>query len=199
MLQVKALVFDYFDQPLLKGIDFSVYPGNLLCLQGKNGSGKTTLLKLMAGLYSPLSGSIEWNQQQIHTDLAAYQRQICYLGHKLGISLQLSARENYFYDLQWQKDESLFFDTVKRLSMVDWLDKPCHQLSQGQRRRVSLLRLWLSKAPIWLLDEPLAALDAATIDALLNCFSAHLNRGGLIVMSSHQSFSPEFEYSRYLL
>ena len=96
MLDVNNLNFDYQDQPLLNKVAFHLPAGGLLRLRGANGAGKTTLLKLIAGLYRPAQGEILWSGQNIHSDLAAFQRQLCFIGHKTGINPGLTLRENCF-------------------------------------------------------------------------------------------------------
>ncbi|WP_131783278.1 cytochrome c biogenesis heme-transporting ATPase CcmA [Legionella gresilensis] len=193
MLDICSICFDYEEKPLLNEIQFSIESGTLLHLQGPNGVGKTTLLKILAGLLQPLHGDIHWQGQSIYNNLASYQRSLCYVGHKLGLSSQLTVRENCLFDLQWQHNTSSLPKFLRLLSLQDLMDKPCSQLSSGQLRRVALLRLLMTKAPLWLLDEPLIALDNTSIEILLGCFSKHLAQGGLIIMTSHQALPKNFK------
>src|SRR4051812_7774944 len=95
MLQVNSLTYDCLERPLLRKVQWSLLKGRLLHLQGTNGVGKSTLLRLLAGLLQPLSGSIYWNGQPIVDAMPTFQKKIAYIGHKLGLSLELSIRENY--------------------------------------------------------------------------------------------------------
>src|SRR3990167_9854452 len=109
MLKVSALSFDYEDIPLLNQVSFTVEPGQLLHLRGKNGVGKTTLLKLLAGLLQANTGQIFCDEQLIQEALAAYQQNLCYLGHKPGLSALLTIRENYRFGL-YQQDKMDHFE-----------------------------------------------------------------------------------------
>ncbi|KTC67961.1 heme exporter protein CcmA [Legionella birminghamensis] len=197
MLSVSALGFEYEDQQLFENVDFSLARGQLLHLQGANGSGKTTLLRLMAGLIQPAKGDIVFNGQSIFEDLPFYHRHICYVGHKSGLSPLLTVRENCRYDLHWQSQHDLY-EIISRLELIEVADKPVSQLSAGQKRRAGLIRILMAKADLWLLDEPLTALDELSIGCLASCLNQHLQRGGLVVMTSHQQLpqqlTPNVEY-----
>lgn len=186
MLHVDSLVVDYHDTPLLNGVTFSLVRGALLHLRGGNGQGKTTLLKLLAGLIKPTEGDIKWNDQPIHDDLPSYQQLICYVGHKMGLSPQLTVIENCLLDPHWQGEKEALMAQLARFELTNIADKPCYQLSAGQRRRVALFRLAITNKPLWLLDEPLTALDNTAIVLLIESLKQHLNNNGLVVLTSHQ-------------
>ena len=192
MLQVHSLTFDYLEKPLLSDVKFSLASGRLLHLRGGNGVGKTTLLRLLAGLLQPLEGSIFWEGKPITDNLPAFQQRVCYVGHKLGLSLELTVRENCFFDLHWQRKALSPTELLERFDLLDFADTPCFQLSQGQRRRVALLRIAMTDARLWLLDEPLVALDKPSTLALFTGFKQHLAENGCIVMTSHQSLPESF-------
>ena len=103
MLQVHSLAFDYQDTPLLNAVNFSLASGKLLHLCGGNGTGKTTLLRVLTGFLTPTSGTIYWNNRPIEEDLRSYQHALCYVGHKMGLSLELSVKENCYFDPHWPK------------------------------------------------------------------------------------------------
>ncbi|RAP38348.1 heme ABC transporter ATP-binding protein CcmA [Legionella quinlivanii] len=197
MFSVSALSFEYEDQLLFKNVSFSLVRGQLLHLKGVNGSGKTTLLRLIAGLQQPVSGDICFNGKSIYEDLSSYYRQICYVGHKQGLSPLLTVRENCLFDLQQQSQQDLY-EIFSRLRLTEVADKPVYQLSAGQRRRAGLLRILMTKANLWLLDEPLTALDEFSLRCLAGCLNEHLGRGGQVVMTSHQQLPsqlrPDLEY-----
>lgn len=183
MLDIIALQFDYQDQPLLDQINFQVNAGGLLHLKGANGAGKTTLLKLIAGLHQPVRGEIRLFGEAITRN----QQQICLVGHKPGINPQLTLRENCYYDLQNNLDEASFNALAGVFNLEKYWDKPCALLSAGQRRQAGLLRLWMTKATLWLLDEPLVALDEAAQVILLARIAAHRVQGGMVILTSHQT------------
>lgn len=187
MLQVNQLNFDYPDKPLLQNIQFTVNSGTLLHIRGCNGSGKTTLLKLLAGLLSPMTGRIDWNDVPISNDMAAYQQNLCYVGHKTGVSQLLTVEENCHFELSRQQTSKSDREIIQALGLESVKELPCGLLSVGQRRRVSLLRLFMSRAPLWLLDEPFVALDQQTLSTIMDLFDLHLKQKGIIVLTSHQN------------
>jgi heme exporter protein A len=186
MLKITNLHFDYPEKSLLHALNFTVMPGTLLHLRGANGSGKTTLLKLLSGLLQPNEGDIFYQGQSIYHDRLNYHQNLCYVGHKNGISLTLTVRENCYFDLHYRKNDL----SIDRLLMAFGLEGlgnvRCHLLSMGQRRRVGLLRLLMSKAPVWLLDEPFVALDTPSIETLMTHINKHLAAQGCVILTSHQ-------------
>lgn len=200
MLDVINLDFDYEDRPLLNKVAFHLPAGGLLHLRGANGSGKTTLLKLIAGLYHPTQGEIQFLGENIAKDRAAYQRQLCFVGHKTGINPHLTLRENCFFDLHYSSSLAAgilhpFAELAAIFKLDPYLDVPCGLLSAGQRRQVGLLRLWMSAAKLWLLDEPLVALDDRAIQQVSNKIEAHRAQGGAVLVTSHQQLP--FNRSNY--
>ena len=183
MLDVKEIEFEYPDKHVLRDISFTLKPGCLLHLQGSNGSGKTTLLKVLAGILQPSFGDISLSGCSVTTDKTTYQKEVCFVGHKTGVNQLLTPREHYRFDLL---DTGSFSTLTQTFSLKGLEDTPCGLLSVGQRRRVSLLRLLVSKASLWLLDEPLVALDQSTIARVMDVVNMHLDRGGMVILTSHQ-------------
>lgn len=200
MLEVDDLEFDYYDNPLLKDISFTVQAGDLIHLRGANGAGKTTLLRLLAGLFYPLKGEIRYRGVSIHTDLGKYQRNLCLIGHKSGIHPLLTVKENIRFDLKYTKGEQLLSEWLASMSIDSCADQLCDQLSAGQKRRVNLLRLLFAKAELWLLDEPLVALDGQGVDRLMDVMIHHRQQGGMIILTSHQTLPEKIgHYQEYRL
>ncbi len=199
MLDVQALSFDYLDKPLLHKVQFSLAAGQLLHLRGANGVGKTTLLKLLAGLLQPNEGEIIYKGHAINQDLIAYQRQLCYVGHKTGLHPLLTVRENCYFDPHWGRGALTFAQMLADFGLQDLADEPCYLLSAGQRRRVSLLRIRMTDANLWLLDEPFVALDANAAQALMVCLEGHLAQGGQVILTSHQALPFRQTYQEYSL
>ncbi|KTD18885.1 cytochrome c biogenesis heme-transporting ATPase CcmA [Legionella jordanis] len=199
MLEVISLSFDYQDKPVLDQVEFAVKPGELLHLRGGNGAGKTTLLRLLTGLLEPSTGDIRYQGDSIYKDLSAYQRNLCFVGHRTGINPFLTVRENCFFDLQWGRRGGNFEDLLQHYGLSDFADECCSHLSAGQRRRVGLLRTAISNAKLWLLDEPLVALDQQAMKVFMGSLESHLLEGGQVIMSSHQDLKlksvPQLEYA----
>ncbi len=200
MLDVINLDFDYQEEPVLNKVSFHLPEGGLLHLKGANGSGKTTLLKLIAGLHQPNEGQIHFFGNPIINDLAGYQSQLCFVGHKTGINPYLTVRENCLFDIHYQNTQSNVDELVSIFNLQSHIDYPCGLLSAGQRRQVGLLRLWMSKAKLWLLDEPLVALDDSALSKLMVQIEVHRNKGGAVLLTSHQALPlQQNQYQEYLL
>ncbi|CDZ78914.1 Cytochrome c biogenesis ATP-binding export protein CcmA [Legionella massiliensis] len=198
MLDVLDLSFDYQDKPVLNKVQFSLAAGQLMHLRGANGAGKTTLLKLLAGLLQPNEGLIRYEGEAIYNVLNTYQRKLCYVGHRAGLNPLLTVRENCYFDMHWGRRPLSFESLLEGFGLRGLADEPCYHLSAGQRRRVGLLRIAMTDASLWLLDEPLVALDAEAISTLMNCLVNHVEQGGQVILTSHQSLpfrQPYLEFS----
>jgi heme exporter protein A len=165
------------------GLDFEVAEGQALAVTGHNGAGKTSLLRLIAGLLMPTEGTIALEGGEVELTLA---EQAHYLGHRDALKPALSVAENLSFWRNFLGGE--MSDAAESLEAVG-IDHAAHlpaaYLSAGQRRRLSLARLLAVRRPLWLLDEPTAALDAAGRDFFAGLMRDHLARGGLIVAATH--------------
>ena len=186
MLEVRAVDFDYGDQPLLCQVQLTISSGIVMHLRGSNGVGKTTLLRLITGLLLPKAGDIFFNSQSIYNDLATYHHNLCYIGHKTGASQLLTVSENIRFDFHHRRPHLSINELLERFSLEGLQDTLFSQLSQGQQRRVGLLRFFMSDALFWVLDEPLIGLDTKSMSQLMELFHQHLERGGSILLTSHQ-------------
>ena len=168
------------------GLSFSLPPGGALVLTGANGSGKTSLLRLLAGLISPAAGRLVWGSAPIEHDPATHRARLHYVGHQDGVKPDLTPRETLAF---WaalrgfrtpRLDEAL--GAFALAPVADW---PCRWLSAGQRRRLALARLCATTAPLWLLDEPISALDQDNQTRLEEVIVAHRADGGRVVVATH--------------
>lgn len=188
MLEAAGLECVRQQRVLFAGLNFSLRGGELLRVAGANGSGKTSLLRILCGLLSPQAGEVRWNGTPIQGLREEYARHIVYLGHAPAVKDDLSAEENLAIACRlagMRVAADSVRDALARvgLSGAAFVKK----LSQGQRRRAALARLWLSASvPLWLLDEPFTALDAAGVAMLRALIEAHIGRGGAAVYSTHQ-------------
>ena len=177
------------ERRLFAGLGFRLAAGELLYLQGRNGSGKTSLLRMLIGLLPPEAGEIRWKGESIRALGEEFRADLCYLGHLNAIKEELTPLENLLAaarlaDEELSEDEAL--DALEQVGLAGREDLAAKYLSQGQKRRVALARLVKEQRPLWILDEPFVALDAAAVDWLAGIISAHLQRGGLAVMTTHQ-------------
>ncbi len=190
MFQTVALSGSRGERQLFSDVSVTVKPGTLLAVVGENGSGKTSFLRMLCGLLSPDDGAILWQGKDIRQLKELYSAQLTYVGHLNGIKDELTPVENLTVSACLAGDESSGAIVQKALEAVG-LVRPVHRLStrvlsQGQKRRVSLARLWLSTRPLWLLDEPFASLDTAATSYLTQRLHAHLHNGGMVVVATHQ-------------
>jgi heme exporter protein A len=189
MLEVNNLECIRGDRSLFSGLGFSLDAGELLHLQGHNGSGKTTLLRTLCGLIAPSEGAVNWNGTNIRRQREEFAAEMLFLGHLNGLKDDLTAVENLRILCQLDgldiSDEDLW-QVLEKMGLYGHEDLPVRVLSQGQKRRVSLARLLLSKSPLWLLDEPFTALDKAAVDFLQTVIADHIKQGGLVILTTHQ-------------
>ena len=165
------------------GLDFEAASGEVLAVTGANGSGKTSLLRLIAGLLAPAAGSIALDGGAAELTLP---EQAHYLGHRDALKPALSVLENLAFWRDFLGGDA--FDAGASLTSVGLghtTHLPAAYLSAGQRRRLSLAPLLTARRPVWLLDEPTAALDAAGQRLFAGLMRDHLARGGLIIAATH--------------
>lgn len=175
---------------MFRALSFRLMPGELLSLQGRNGSGKTSLLRMLCGLLPPAGGEIRWRNEPIGKLGEDYRRELCFLGHQNAIKEELTPLENLMASARLADealDEGAALDALETLGLAGREDLACRYLSQGQKRRVALARLVNERRVLWLLDEPFVALDTAAVDLVAGLIGAHLQRGGLAVLTTHQA------------
>jgi heme exporter protein A len=178
---------------LFSKLDFDVFPGEMLCVRGPNGCGKTTLLRCVTGLTRPDSGRVAWLGQPVSEDPARFRGDIAYGGHLAALKDDLTTEENLEFALRL-RDVAVDRDAIARALAAVGLEKrrrlPARRLSAGQRRRIGLARLALDPALLWILDEPLTALDDAGQAQFVELLDRHLARGGLALVATHHTLSP---------
>ncbi len=184
MLEAHNLSCIRDDHALFAHLSLTLSAGELLQVEGANGAGKTSLLRILAGLSQPERGQVCWQGQPIGRCRDRYQSSLLYLGHKPGIKAGLTPLENLAF--LHQVPEAALWQALACVGLAGYEDLPAGQLSAGQQRRVALARLWLSRASLWILDEPFTALDQAGSTALLARLCAHAEGGGLLLLTSHQ-------------
>lgn len=176
---------------LFDGLHLQLAPGQWLQVRGANGAGKTSLLRLISGLMPPQAGEVRWRGQPVAAQRDRWCRERLYLGHEAALKDDLDPLEN----LQvasllagWPASRAQARAALADAGLRGCERTPVRRLSQGQRRRCGLARLLLSRdAPLWVLDEPFNALDADACTWLAERLQEHLQRGGLLVLTSHQS------------
>jgi heme exporter protein A len=203
MLEVNNLACMRGEHQLFSGLNFALQAGELLQIQGANGSGKTTLLRSLCGFIQPQAGEIRWQGQGIRELEEEYYSDIIYLGHLNGIKDELNALENLRFSSALAGNEvndSVALAALRRMGLRGRETFPVKILSQGQRRRVALARLLLSKAVLWILDEPLTALDVGAVSLMQDIIGEHLAQQGMVIFTTHQALEvPNVETQRLSL
>lgn len=189
-LKVDSLCCVRGDRTLFRDLSFSLGAGELLHLKGRNGTGKTTLLRALAGLLLPESGEIRWNDRPIRRLREEYARHLLFLGHLNGIKGDLTAVENLRIAATLdghRLDEQRAWRILGDIGLRGHEDLPSKHLSQGQKRRVALARLFANDARLWILDEPFTALDVAAVELLQEVILRQIGQGGMVVVTTHQA------------
>lgn len=189
MLELKSLACVRGERRLFSGISAHYAPGTLVRVCGDNGTGKTSLLRMVAGLSEPAAGQILWQGQDSQRERAAFQRDLVYLGHASGIKDELDPVENLMASSALAA-EAIAIEPARQalgeMGLGERLALECKVLSAGQRRRVALARLLVTRKPLWLLDEPFNALDPQAVGRLADTVGRHLAAGGLCLYTTHQ-------------
>jgi heme exporter protein A len=178
------------ERRLFDRLSFGVGAGELFWVSGPNGSGKTSLLRMLCTLLPPESGELRWRGAPVRELGEAYLSELAYLGHAPAVKDDLTAEENLRFALAQQgvrASRAQALAALRAYGLAGSEELPARALSQGQRRRVALARLELCEArALWVLDEPLTALDAQAVTLVRGRIAAHLGRGGVVVLTSHQ-------------
>jgi len=178
-LRGDALIFEH--------LSFSVSAGRVVQILGANGSGKTSLLRMLSGLATPTAGDILWHGEPIR-ESARFHEQLIYQGISVGFSVSLTVRENLEYALAIaaRGAQASTARALARVGLTRYHGTLFGRLSSGQRQRVALARLLLVPAQIWLLDEPLTALDRAGKELLEEMLLGHVESSGIALVATHQ-------------
>jgi len=184
---------------LFTEISFELSPGQLLLVEGKNGAGKTTLLKQLSGLRRPDSGQIEWNQTSIEDAECQFNHHIAWLGHQNPLKDDQTALENLeMLGHIRPRNSTTLIEALKTVKLGTVKHKLVKTFSAGMKRRLSLASLLIANAPLWILDEPQAALDKAGIALFESMAKQHIENGGMIIMTSHHAVNLPTEFIQTL-
>jgi heme exporter protein A len=189
LLAARGLRFARNEDTVFGPLDFSVAAGEALLVQGDNGAGKTTLLRVLAGLLGAEAGTVEIEGHEATATTRAAT--VAYLGHLPALKADLSALENleFLCGLHGRRATPTLEQALATAGLSGYEDALARQLSAGQKKRLSLARLWLSPAPLWLLDEPYANLDLDGIALVNRMVQAHLREGGAALVTTHGAYA----------
>ena len=185
MLEARELLCERDERTLFSGLSFTLNAGEWVQITGSNGAGKTTLLRLLTGLSRPDAGEVHWQGQPLQQVRDSYHQNLLWIGHQPGIKTRLTALENlHFYHRDGDTAQCL--EALAQAGLAGFEDIPVNQLSAGQQRRVALARLWLTRATLWILDEPFTAIDVNGVDRLTQRMAQHTEQGGIVILTTHQ-------------
>lgn len=183
-IRVEAVTLARGLRVLTRDLSFGAGAGELVEVRGGNGTGKTTLLRAIAGYLKPKAGAITFesaHEPALH---------LHHVGHLNGLKGAASVRSHLRYWAGLFDVEARDEDALAQLGLSQQAELPARVLSQGQARRLALSRLVIAPRPIWLLDEPAAALDAQGRGMLARMIEAHRAKGGLIIAAVHEALGP---------
>jgi len=183
MLKTANLSYKLDDKYIFSNLSFEFANDSIFKLVGDNGSGKSTLLKILSGIDKNYEGDLSFPEGNL----------IFYSGHKTGLKNNLSARENIYFDIRLPEiSHSQINFVLKQLDLIDYSDIQTAYLSEGQKRKINIASFMLSRADLYLLDEPFNNLDRKTSDFLQEIFVKKINAGAKIIFSSHDRSNDDF-------
>lgn len=198
MFEAKSLECVRDDRLLFNDLSFAVAESEVLQIEGANGSGKTSLLRILCGLRLPEAGQVLWQEESIISNREDYYASMVYIGHLPCVKGDLTVLENV-RSLLDTRSLSLSNEQIEvalaKVGLASYEDVPGKALSSGQRRRILLAFIELSQAKLWILDEPLTALDVQGVTLMESMIMEHKQAGGSVVFTTHHGMQLECEMS----
>ena len=189
-LMVDRLACSRDDRLLFSNVSFSLSQGQMLLLEGRNGSGKTSLLRILCGFREADEGAIYWDGKAIEE--SEYFSDMAYVGHAEGSKKELTVLENLKFALALNTPGHYSIpQALAKVALTGYDDNLVQTLSAGQKRRLSLARLLITRNRLWILDEPFTSLDKQGIDLIEGLMVDHLRLGGMVLLTSHQDLCLE--------
>ncbi|MGB0468454.1 MAG: cytochrome c biogenesis heme-transporting ATPase CcmA [Pontibacterium sp.] len=191
LLHAEQLFCERDDRILFEALNFSLEQGEILQIEGQNGSGKTTLLRILAGLSRNYEGDLYWKGEMLGDVFDDFRRSLLYFGHQPGVKSVLTPEENlsWYAAMHPSIDALRIQNALEEVGLGGYETVPCHKLSAGQNRRVSLARLHLSSAPLWILDEPFTAIDKQGVAEKEALITRHAEAGGSVILTTHHELA----------
>ncbi len=196
MFEAQSLECIRDDRLLFSDLSFSVSEAEVLQIEGHNGSGKTSLLRIICGLRLPESGQVMWQGDSISSNREDYYENMVYIGHLPCIKADLTVLENVrsLLDTRSLSLTNAKIETaLEKVGLASYEDVPGKALSSGQRRRILLAFIELAQAKLWILDEPLTALDVQGVDLMESMILEHRQAGGSVIFTTHHGMQLDCE------
>ena len=191
ILKAEQLFCERDDRVLFRELSFSARAGEVIQIKGSNGSGKTTLLRVICGLNDNYHGTLKWFNEPIEDNQDDFYSSLIYLGHQVGVNKVLTPVENLRWSVGLRENvtsESIY-QALTEIGLRGFEDSQCFSLSAGQQQRVSLSKLLLGTAVIWILDEPFTTLDVDGVQLLEKLLGDHARKGGVALVTTHHELS----------
>tara|TARA_B110000014_G_scaffold99660_1_gene68479 strand:+ start:11559 stop:12158 length:600 start_codon:yes stop_codon:yes gene_type:complete len=188
MLEVSNLGCNLSEINIFQDINFHLNSEENIEVIGENGSGKTTLLKAIVGLVPEVDGEIRWHGELIQS---LFYPQCFYQGHLLAVKNNLTVLENLRLFMPEKRDIFSLKQALERVEMLDYINRFCSDLSAGQVRRVAMARWILNIKPLYIIDEPLTALDDPSILLFSKIVEDLNNMGSSFIVTGHRPFNTE--------
>ena len=185
MLISKDVTCQYNHRVIFEGVNINLGEGALVILHGPNGSGKTSFLKILAGINTPWSGDVLWNDQPISEAIQDDELRVNYLGHNYAVKPELTVLENIEFWAELAGNPAKIDEALATFELTNVANTPCSDLSSGWLKRVALARLICCPANVWLLDEPYNNLDVQISGLLDKLIVNYAKAGGIVMLSSH--------------
>lgn len=201
LLRVESLFCERDERILFEDLNFAISTGEIVQIEGPNGSGKTTLLRILSGLSCAYEGKLFWKGEAIDSARIDFLSNLLYLGHKPGVKAVLSPVENLrtLMGVRQKITDKQIHEALEKVGLYGYEDTPCHSLSAGQHRRVSLARLYLSNDALWVLDEAFTAIDKSGVKALEDLLALRAKKGGTVILTTHHELQLETGFRKITL
>jgi len=185
---------------IFSDVSISYNDGDIGIIMGPNGCGKTTLIRSICGIQALDEGQILLDKIDIKNHNNNYMDKIIYIGHKNSLNNDFSVYENLEYLSAFDSSSKInkINEAMKYFDIYKYRNYMVSEISEGNKKKVSLARLLISQKKVWILDEPLSYLDDTAVNIFTNLVLNHQKKGGITIASTHYDFSKNINNVKYL-